>query len=92
MLDNRKKAFAIKILVGPEDELDKTDGVQKVLSEEDSAPMLPEVDEDKAMEEELMGGDEENIAKKVAGDKKPLSLREGVRMGMLRKKGLNKEE
>ena len=81
--NNRKKAFAVKILIGPEDALDsQNQKIQKELSEEDSAPFLPEVDEEK---------DQEQMEEGLSGmSGKPGSLREGVRMNMMKKKGLSK--
>lgn len=85
-MEARKKAFAIKIMIGPEDELDsKNEKIQKELGEEDSAPFLPEVDEEKEGHEQM----EEALAG-MAG--KPGSLREGVRMEMMKKKGLSNKE
>lgn len=82
-LSNRKKALAVKIIIGPDDELDSNNQkIQKELSEEDSAPFLPEVDEEK---------DQEQMEEGLSGmSGKPGSLREGVRMDMMKKKGLSK--
>ncbi len=94
MFDNKRKALAIKILVGPEGEVeDKTERAQDELREEDQAPILEEVDKEPGKEEDLsdevMGGDEQEMTKKIASGGKPNGLIDAVRMQIMKKK-LNK--
>jgi len=90
-LENRKKHFAVKILIGPEDELAKA---QDELRDEDVAPALAEVDApekaDPEMASELMGGAERETQQDLDDGEKPRSLKDAVRMNIMKKKDLLK--
>lgn len=88
MFNNRKKELTIKILVGQDDGLEKA---QKDLQDEDSAPILKEVDkpeeDDKhELAEELMGGAEDEMSQKLEDGEKPKGLNQAVRMNIMKKK------
>jgi hypothetical protein len=93
---HRKNALAIKIMIMPDESKDQK--IQKDLQEEDVAPFLPEVDEEKG--ENAMGSNDPNEMQEAAENPmeehllgmhgKPGSLREKVKAMVMKKKGLSK--
>ncbi len=81
--DLRKGKLAIKISVEPDD----GEKVDKELEEEGLAPHLKEVDGKKPEQPIDMLGEDE-----MDPEMEPRTLRDRVKLEMLKKKGLNKEQ